>query len=136
MRRVHSEDTGPERLVRSLVTRLGYRYRLHRRDLPGTPDLAFISRKKLIFVNGCFWHGHDCEHGKRMPQTHTEYWAAKIVRNVERDGAVICKLQKAGWGVLVVWECELKDVDRVSARLQRFLGEQKLRQNNRLDQTP
>ena len=121
MRAVKSVDTGPEMIVRRMLHKLGYRYRLHRKDLPGKPDLVFPSRKAVIFVHGCFWHGHDCKRGARTPKTNTQYWTDKIRRNVERDAQAIIDLKAAGWRVLVIWECELKDIDRLRSRSVAFL---------------
>jgi DNA mismatch endonuclease (patch repair protein) len=87
---------------------LGYRYRLHRKDLPGKPDLVFPVRKKVVQVHGCFWHGHDCKRGARPPKENAAYWGPKIARNVERDAANEADLQELGWDVLIVWECETK----------------------------
>jgi DNA mismatch endonuclease (patch repair protein) len=121
MRAVKGADTEPEMIVRRMVHAMGYRYRLHRRDLPGKPDLVFAGLKKVIFVHGCFWHGHDCARGARMPKTNARYWIAKIGRNRERDAANISELNKAGWRTAVVWECELKDPALVRRRLKSFL---------------
>jgi DNA mismatch endonuclease (patch repair protein) len=121
MQAVRSEHTKPEMLVRRLIHRLGYRYRLHRRDLPGKPDLVFVSRHRAIFVNGCFWHGHECARGARPPKTNTEYWRSKIQRNVERDAANQLALEASGWHVLVVWECETRDSQRLERMLRKFL---------------
>lgn len=123
MRAVRSKDTTPEMIVRRLVHRLGHRYRLHRKDLPGKPDLVFGPQRKVIFVNGCFWHGHDCPRGSRQPADNADYWRAKIGRNVERDLANAAALQAAGWQVMVVWECETKVRDReaLAVRLEAFL---------------
>lgn len=121
MRKVRSKNTGPELKVRKLVFALGYRFRLHRADLPGTPDLAFIGLRKVIFVHGCWWHGHVCKRGARPPKTRRSYWLPKIERNRRRDSKAERELRKTGWGVLVIWECELSHPDRVSARLKRFL---------------
>jgi len=121
MRAVKSVDTGPEMIVRRMLHKLGYRYRLHRKDLPGKPDLVFPSRKAVIFVHGCFWHGHNCKRGARTPKTNTQYWTDKIRRNVERDAQTIADLKAAGWRVLVIWECELKDIDRLRSRSVAFL---------------
>lgn len=121
MSRVREKNTSPELKVRSLVHRLGYRFRLHRKDLPGKPDLVFPSRKKIIFVHGCFWHGHDCARGKREPKSNTEYWVEKIRRNTERDARHWSELKSLGWDALVVWECELKDAEALSSRLTSFL---------------
>lgn len=122
MSRVHSKNTKPELFVRSLAHRLGYRHRLHRADLPGKPDLVFPSRKAVVFVHGCFWHGHDCKRGARKPKTNAEYWRAKIGRNVERDDATLTALEAMGWRALVIWECETKDAAAVARRLRDFLG--------------
>ncbi len=121
MRAVRSKDTSPEMCVRSLVHRLGYRFRLHRRDLPGTPDLVFVSRRKVIFVHGCFWHGHDCPRGARIPKTNRAYWREKIRRNVQRDGIQRSELESLGWSVLSLWECELGDLVAVRERIVSFL---------------
>jgi DNA mismatch endonuclease (patch repair protein) len=120
MRAVKSEDTGPEMTVRRIVHRLGFRYRLHRRDLPGCPDLVFVSRRKVIFVHGCFWHGHDCARGARVPKTNVEYWTAKIGRNRSRDATAVKQLRRDGWGVLVLWECKLNQRDLLK-RVESFL---------------
>jgi len=122
MRAVKSKDTKPERLVRSLLHQRGYRYRLHRADLPGRPDLAFPARKKVVFVNGCYWHGHDCRRGARQPKANAEYWREKISRNRERDAANMDALNRLGWSAIVVWECELRAPDIAIERLLAFLG--------------
>lgn len=122
MRRVKSKDTAPEMLVRRLVYSLGYRYRLHRKDLPGKPDLAFIAKKKAIFVHGCFWHAHGCKRSK-LPETRKEYWAAKIDRNQKRDEKNRELLTKLGWMVLSLWECELKDRNQLEKNIKQFLEE-------------
>jgi DNA mismatch endonuclease (patch repair protein) len=120
MSRVHGKDTGPELLVRSLVHRLGYRFRLHRRDLPGAPDLVFPATRKIIFVNGCFFHGHNCARGARIPQSNRKYWIQKIGRNKKRDTRNQRKLRAAGWKVLVLWECRLKDEKKLTKMICRF----------------
>lgn len=122
MRAVKSSDTKPELIVRRLIHRLGYRYRLHRADLPGKPDLVFASRRKVIFVHGCFWHGHDCARGARTPKTNADYWGLKIARNRARDERARAALEQAGWAVLIVWECELKDNEALAEILIRFLN--------------
>src|ERR1700689_5110648 len=99
MRAVKSKDTKPELEVRSLIHHLGYRFRLHRRDLPGTPDLVFPGRRKVIFVHGCFWHGHDCPRGSRVPKANQNYWMRKVARNRERDLASQRALTASGWRV-------------------------------------
>jgi DNA mismatch endonuclease (patch repair protein) len=122
MRAVKSTNTRPEILVRSLAHRLGFRFRLHRKTLPGRPDLVFPGRRKAIFVNGCFWHGHDCKRGGRTPKTNAGYWRAKIARNKARDAWAADALLAAGWDVLVIWECETKETAGLGARLNAFLG--------------
>ena len=123
MRAVKGEDTTPEMMVRRLVHSMGYRYRLHRQNLPGNPDLVLPRLRQVIFVHGCFWHGHNCERGARMPKTHPTYWQNKISRNKLRDANSASALQSQGWGVAVVWECELKDMARVREKLAQFLSQ-------------
>lgn len=107
MAAVRSKDTKPELFLRRALHALGYRYRLHRRDLPGTPDLSFPSRRAVIFVNGCFWHGHNCP-AARLPKTRTGFWREKIEANRSRDAGNLQRLEVLGWRTLVVWECELR----------------------------
>jgi len=123
MRRIKSKDTKPELIVRRLAHRLGFRYRLHRKDLPGKPDLVFGPKRKAIFVHGCFWHGHDdpaCLDG-RAPRSNQSYWLPKLTRNKERDFKSIAALEAAGWQVLVIWECETRDAGLLQNRLEDFL---------------
>lgn len=122
MQAVKSKNTKPEMTVRRLVHSLGYRYRLHRRNLPGTPDLVFPGRKKLLFVHGCYWHGHSCPRGARVPKTNTAYWRAKIAGNVVRDNKQLLALRRRGWHVRIVWECELLNAARLAERLEEFLS--------------
>lgn len=122
MRAVKGRDTKPEMIVRGLLHRMGYRYRLHRTDLPGKPDIVFTSRKKVIFVHGCFWHGHSCKRGSRQPKSNVEYWRAKIDRNVERFASQLEELINSGWVALTLWECELGDVEYLEKVLQNFLA--------------
>lgn len=122
MARVGSKDTKPEMTVRRTAHALGYRYRLHARDLPGSPDLVFRGRRKVIFVHGCYWHRHPGCKRASMPSTRREYWQAKFDRNVARDADAEAALREAGWDVLVVWECETKDPDALASRLSTFLG--------------
>lgn len=122
MRQVKGRNTTPELRVRKLLTRLGFGYRLHRRDLPGSPDIVMAGRRLAIFVHGCFWHGHDCRRGARAPKTNADYWTAKIRRNRARDEAVTTTLEALGWRSLVVWECELKDEADLQTRLTAELG--------------
>jgi DNA mismatch endonuclease (patch repair protein) len=122
MRAIRSRDTNPELEVRRAAHAMGYRYRLHRRDLPGKPDLTFAGRHKLIFVHGCFWHQHaGCREG-RLPRSNLAYWRTKLKRNTARDGEHIAALKSDGWKVLVIWECETKNEPRIRSRLRRFLG--------------
>lgn len=121
MRAVKSQDTTPEIIVRRMVHALGKRYRLHRNDLPGKPDLVFPGLRKIIFVHGCFWHGHECKRGDRKPKNNAEYWLHKIGRNKERDIEEQKMLSAMGWDVLIIWECELKDRDQLRAKLEKFL---------------
>lgn len=122
MRAVKSANTKPEMAVRQLVHRLGFRYRLHRADLPGKPDLVFPRHRKVIFVHGCFWHGHDCRRGARSPKNNSAYWSEKIARNVTRNERQVYELQEAGWRVLIVWECDLKDKQALAERIRTFLS--------------
>ena len=122
MRAVKSRDTAPELTVRSLAHRMGYRFRLHRKDLPGNPDLVFPKLHKVIFVDGCFWHGHDCVRGARVPKENREYWLNKIGRNRERDQATRMELTSLGWKVRVLWECELNNLCQLKMTLGRFLA--------------
>ena len=121
MRAVRSKDTGPELQVRSIVHRLGYRFRLHRAELAGKPDLVLPRLRKVIFVHGCFWHGHDCKRVAREPMSNRDYWSEKIRTNKLRDCANIASLNSQGWDCLVVWECELKDPDSIESVIQQFL---------------
>jgi DNA mismatch endonuclease (patch repair protein) len=121
MRAVKSENTGPEEIVRSMVHRLGFRFRLHRKDLPGKPDLVFPKLKKVIFVHGCFWHGHRCSRGNRVPVHNRAYWIEKIEKNRQRDRKAARLLRQLGWGRMVVWECSLKKPDRARSAIDRFL---------------
>lgn len=121
MQSVKTKDTGPEQVVRKALFAAGYRFRLHRRDLPGSPDIVFPARKKVVFVHGCFWHGHDCPKG-RASKSRVEYWGPKLEANKARDRRNIAELQDLGWESLVVWQCELKDPDALMTRLGTFLG--------------
>ncbi len=124
MRAVKSGDTTPELIVRRLVHALGYRYRLHCRELPGQPDLVFPRLGKAIQVHGCFWHRHVCEAGQSTPASRRAYWNAKFARNMERDRSNLRKLRRLGWSVLVVWECQTRTTKRelLRRRLSKFLS--------------
>ncbi|WP_309604310.1 DNA mismatch endonuclease Vsr [Phenylobacterium sp.] len=121
MRRVRSKDTAPELTVRKALTKLGARYRLHRADLPGKPDIVLPGRRLALFVHGCFWHGHDCARGARVPKQNRDYWVGKVGRNRARDAASREALAALGWRVETIWECELEDVAGLGARLAHLL---------------
>ena len=120
MARIGGKHTVPEMIVRSLLHSLGFRYRLHRRDLPGTPDIVFPSRRKVIFVNGCFWHAHGCGIGQ-PPKSRLDYWAPKLEKNRTRDLKKVRELRKQGWEVLTVWQCQTRNPDGLSTKLVSFL---------------
>jgi DNA mismatch endonuclease (patch repair protein) len=123
MRRIRSKDTKPELVVRKLARSLGVvGYRIHRKDIPGKPDLAWVGRKLAIFVHGCFWHGHDCKEGIRKPKSRADFWLSKIERNRERDHVQQATLESLGWRVLVIWECELHNNHAVAARIKCFVS--------------
>lgn len=123
MKAIRGRDTKPEMRVRSLAHRLGYRFRLHRKGLPGRPDLVFPGLKKVIFVHGCFWHQHPgCRYATR-PRTREAFWAGKLDGNRARDLKQIAELERLGWEVLVIWECQTKDEDALRDQIRRFLGE-------------
>jgi DNA mismatch endonuclease (patch repair protein) len=128
MASVKSTDTGPELRVRRLIHACGFRYRLHRRDLPGRPDLVFSGRKQVIFIHGCFWHGHSCPRAVRIPKSNTQYWIRKIERNRARDASNLERLKACGWSVLTVWECEIRDEAALVKRIRRFLEGPRRRQ--------
>lgn len=121
MSRVSGKNTKPEIAVRSLLHNLGFRFRLHRTDLPGKPDITLSKHKKIIFVHGCFWHGHaDCLRSKR-PTTNEEFWRKKLDKNIERDKATVSALKQLGWDVLTVWACEVNDINKLKTKLILFL---------------
>lgn len=122
MRQIRSGNTSPELVLRRLLHSKGYRFRLHRKDLAGRPDLVFASRRKVIFVHGCFWHQHaECREG-RVPGSRPEYWIPKLKRNKERDNHNVSTLKEQGWQVLIVWECELRDVKTTVQKAELFLA--------------
>lgn len=123
MRQVKGKDTSAELKVRRILTGLGARYRLHRRDLPGAPDIAMPGRRLAIFVNGCFWHGHDCARGAREPKANADYWRAKIGRNRARDLVTAERYAAMGWRAETIWECEMKDEAALTERLRRLLDQ-------------
>lgn len=121
MSRVRAKDSKPEMVVRRAAHAMGYRYRLHRNDLPGKPDLVFPAKKKVVFVHGCFWHRHDCKLG-RLPKSNLDFWLPKLQKNRQRDLANQAALNALGWEALIVWECEIGDEGALRARLGDFLG--------------
>ncbi|MBM3760215.1 MAG: DNA mismatch endonuclease Vsr [Acidobacteria bacterium] len=122
MAKVRSKDTGPEMVVRKLVHAMGYRYRLHRKDLPGAPDLVFASLGKVIFVHGCFWHLHQGCSLARMPKSRLDFWKPKLEANRERDKKNLRQLKKLGWTSITIWECQLGDDKKLRDRIERFLN--------------
>ena len=120
MQAVKAKNTGPEMVVRRMLHRGGYRYSLHRKDLPGRPDIVFKGRRKAILVHGCFWHGHECSKGK-LPKSKLNYWQPKIEQNKARDTRNIAELEAIGWQVLVIWQCEIADGQALWLRLQEFV---------------
>jgi len=121
MSRIRSRNTGPERVVRSTLHKMGRRFRLHRRDLLGTPDIVLPGIKTVIFVHGCFWHMHRCRFGLVKPKTREDFWNAKRQANAKRDRRNVAELRKAGWRVLIVWECQTRNLGRLAERVQTFL---------------
>lgn len=124
MRAVKGRDTQPELAVRRLTHQMGFRFRLCRKDLPGCPDLVFPRLRKVIFINGCFWHGHNCARGSRIPKSNKEYWLKKIRKNRERDQKSLKLLASTGWKPLVIWECEIRNESILRKRTKRFLTTQ------------
>ena len=123
MRRIRSKNTAPELAVRKLLRELGYTgYRIHRKVLPGKPDICFVGKRKAIFVHGCFWHGHTCGEGTRRPKSNEAYWSAKIEGNRSRDIAHLHELGALGWSVLTLWECDLRDRSALIAKIVAFMG--------------
>lgn len=120
MGRIRSKDTKPELLVRSLLHRLGYRFRLHRKDLPGRPDIVLPRHRKIIFVQGCFWHGHNCRLASR-PKSNQQYWEAKILTNRTRDEKNCTALRELGWKVLELWECEIREPEGALKKIETFM---------------
>ena len=121
MQSVGTRDTGPELTVRRLLFGLGYRYRANAKSLPGKPDIVFPGRKRAIFVHGCFWHGHGCRKG-RAPKSRLEYWGPKLRANKKRDAAQVLALKSLGWSAMTVWQCETADLEKLRAKLTKFIG--------------
>ena len=122
MTAIKSRHTKPEIIVRSIIHRLGFRFRLHDAKLPGKPDIVLPRHKKIILVHGCFWHIHDCKRGNVAPKTNVEYWQNKRFRNVKRDTENLTAYQNGGWQTLIVWECEINDLLRLKKKLDQFLA--------------
>ncbi len=120
MSRIRSKNTKPEIIVRSLLHRMGYRFRLHRKDLPGKPDIVLPKYKIVIFVHGCFWHGHNVCKRSNIPKSNKDYWTHKIARNITRDKENNTKLKKAGWKILKIWECQTKDLNKLRNIIRKF----------------
>jgi len=129
MRAIRAKNTHPEMIVRRLIHGMGYRYRLHKNDLPGKPDLVFASRRKVIFIHGCFWHFHGCERS-HSPKTNTDYWLPKLKRNRERYVETEAALSDMGWSSLVIWECQTRNIASLSRVLKRFLSKHTLGEDN------
>ncbi|MDX6611741.1 MAG: mismatch endonuclease, patch repair protein [Blastocatellia bacterium] len=121
MSRIRSRDTRPEMIVRSLVHGMGFRYSLHKRTLPGKPDLVLVRHRKIIDVHGCFFHMHDCRYGKVVPATNAEFWRTKRLSNVKRDRRTLRELKRKGWHVMIVWECQIRDLPALAKRIEKFL---------------
>jgi len=122
MSRIRSRDTRPEKIVRSIVHAFGYRYRLHKPDLPGKPDIVLVRHRKIIDVHGCFFHMHKCRFGTVVPATNAKFWRTKRMSNVERDRRNLSALKRDGWKVLIVWECETRKPAALAKRIQKFLA--------------
>jgi len=122
MAQIKGKDTSPELAVRSMAHRMGFRFRLHSAGLPGKPDLVFPRLGRVVFVHGCFWHGHRCREGRRVPKSNQEYWIGKIAANKARDARTRKRLRRSGWSILVVWECQLRTPSRVQPKLWAFLS--------------
>jgi len=123
MGRVGSKNTKPEIAIRKILSSMGYRYRLHRKDLPGKPDIAFMGKKKVVFINGCFWHRHPGCPNTRTPKSRIDYWTRKFDQNVARDKKNIAELKDLGWDTLIIWECEIAQTEEIRNRLRSFLEE-------------
>jgi len=122
MSRIRNRDTRPEMIVRSIVHRMGFRYSLHKKSLPGKPDLVLVRHRRIIDVHGCFFHMHDCRYGRVVPVTNADFWKTKRLSNAARDQRNIKELRRAGWKVRVVWECETRNLKTLTRRLERFLS--------------
>jgi len=133
MAKIRAKGTNPELAVRKALRGMGYVYRLHRSDLPGKPDIVMAKRRVVIFVHGCFWHGHKCAAGQNIPATNKHYWLPKLMRNKQRDSENIADLRELGWKVVVIWECETRDSKKIESRLNRMLSTHKTRRKKKRD---
>lgn len=122
MSQIRCKNTKPEMIVRSLVHRMGYRYSLHRKDLPGHPDIVLTRHHKVIFIHGCFWHMHKCRYGRVIPKTNKKFWQSKRQGNAERDKRILRHLRKAGWKILTIWECQTRNLEKLTKKLEQFLS--------------
>ncbi|MCD4830760.1 MAG: DNA mismatch endonuclease Vsr [Anaerohalosphaeraceae bacterium] len=122
MSRIKNKDTRPEIVVRKIIHGMGYRYGLHRKDLPGKPDIVLTRHRKIIQINGCFWHKHNCKYGKVKPKTNADFWEMKRTATVKRDKESLSKLKKLGWDILVIWECQTKQPKKIVQKLTAFLN--------------
>lgn len=129
MSRIRGKNTKPEITVRKLIYSLGYRYRLHVNKLPGCPDLVFHGRKKAIFVHGCFWHCHGCKKGQ-PPKSKLDYWLPKLEENKLRDARNIRELEMLGWQIMIIWQCEIKDIENLKQRIVSFLNRSEYNHNH------
>lgn len=132
MRLIKSENTTPERVVKRIIRNYGVRHRSHVSYLPGHPDIVISSKRKIVLVHGCFWHRHNCKAGRRLPKTHLGYWNQKFKRNRQRDSEVIKQLHTLGWQLLVIWECQLRNLERLDKRIRDFLVSQEENQTGQL----
>lgn len=126
MSRIRNRNTRPEMIVRSIVHRMGYRYSLHKKSLPGKPDLVLVRHRKIIDVHGCFFHMHDCRYGRVVPATNADFWKTKRLANAARDRRNLAKLEAEGWSVLIVWECTTKDLAHLERTISRFLARKRV----------
>jgi DNA mismatch endonuclease, patch repair protein len=123
---IKGKDTEPERIVRRIVHRLGFRFRLHVKELPGKPDIVLPRHHKVIFTNGCFWHGHHCKRGSR-PSSNTEFWDSKIESNIKRDRRIRKELRDLGWKCVTIWQCQMKNHKTLTEKITRFMTDKRLK---------
>ncbi len=121
MSNIGNKDTKPELRIRSLLHQMGYRFRLHRKDLPGKPDIVLPKYKTVIFIHGCYWHRHTCKKGRSTPTSNREFWEEKFSKNIERDKRNLVELKNIGWNIITIWQCELKNMEKIQSRLKSHL---------------